>query len=411
MIYNPPPFELSGSCELDLRLEKTFGLGRPGSRASVAIDLYNVNNQGTIQLPPVTEVSGANFGLPANWSQPAHAAGRLQGVVLRSLMHPNPYVKVAAAIGSLTLTAALSAQPAARERLLLAVAQGDNSLALVKVERKTMTAAGRLPIGKGARELCVTPDGNRAYVSNTTDNTISVADLNGRKIVATLTPQGMKGPDGCGVSPDGKKLYVTSIETGTVVVLSTDTHQVLASVPVDKTPRRVLFSPDGRRIYIGHDQASTIKVIDAATNTLADTMTLGNGPRGMTFLPDGKSLLATNTADDTIWLVDVATSKPLRIMGSGGAPQGVVLSRDGKRAFVLARLEEKISIFNLTAPNQRATTFAPTGHVPWGMTISDDGTLLFVANTKDNEIAAYDTASMQVVAKVSVNAPQGLSFR
>lgn len=298
-----------------------------------------------------------------------------------------------------------------RDRFVLAVAQGDSTLAVIKVDGHVLTVAAHVPIGKGARELCVAPDGARAYVSNTTDNTVSIVELSDKPTASLLTLSDLKGPDGCAVSPDGKKLYLTAIDSSVVAVLSTDTRKILKTIPVDRTPRRVLFAPDGRRIYIGHDQASTIDVIDAATDTVVDTIVLGNGPRGMVFLADGKTLIATNTADDTLWFVDTATKKPVRILGAGGAPQGVVLSRDRDRAFVLARLEEKISIFNLTAPNPRATTFAPTGHVPWGMTISDDGALLFVANTKDNEVAAYDTTSMKVVAKVPANAPQGLAFR
>ena len=56
--------------QVDLRFEKTFPLGWARSQAIVFADLYNLNNQGLVVLPPVTELSGANFGTPANWIQP-----------------------------------------------------------------------------------------------------------------------------------------------------------------------------------------------------------------------------------------------------------------------------------------------------------------------------------------------------
>ena len=56
--------------QFDLRFEKTFPLRRPRRQASVFADLYNANNQGLVVLPPVTELSGANFGTPAIWIQP-----------------------------------------------------------------------------------------------------------------------------------------------------------------------------------------------------------------------------------------------------------------------------------------------------------------------------------------------------
>ncbi|HEY2942930.1 MAG TPA: hypothetical protein VGN09_10920, partial [Vicinamibacteria bacterium] len=59
----------------------------------------------------------------------------------------------------------------------------------------------------------------------------------------------------------------------------------------------------------------------------------------------------------------------------------------------------------------RAKWFTPVGGQPWGMAMSDDGSLLFVSSTKENTVAAYDTATMEVVSKVTLNRPMGVAFR
>jgi DNA-binding beta-propeller fold protein YncE len=59
----------------------------------------------------------------------------------------------------------------------------------------------------------------------------------------------------------------------------------------------------------------------------------------------------------------------------------------------------------------RTKWFTPVGAQPWGMAMSADGALLFVASSEDNTAVAYDTRSMESVAKVTVNRPMGLALR
>ena len=52
----------------DLRLDKTFPLGKDSRQLSVYLDVFNVNNQGA--ATGFTEASGANYGVPSGWSTP-----------------------------------------------------------------------------------------------------------------------------------------------------------------------------------------------------------------------------------------------------------------------------------------------------------------------------------------------------
>jgi YVTN family beta-propeller protein len=118
-----------------------------------------------------------------------------------------------------------------------------------------------VPIGKGAREVCVSPDGTHAYVPNGTDNTITAVDLTTHQPIATIVPPGMQRPDGCTVSPDSSKVYVTGFECNDVVIISTATNQVvkyLTALP--KEPRRILFTPDRRQYYVSAEEGNTITI-------------------------------------------------------------------------------------------------------------------------------------------------------
>src|SRR5437868_5351750 len=77
---------------------------------------------------------------------------------------------------------------------------GDSILKLQKI----------LPIGKGANEVCISPSGKRAYVSNRGETSVTVLDLENLSVAATITDPEMKNPDGCIVSADGSKLYAAT---------------------------------------------------------------------------------------------------------------------------------------------------------------------------------------------------------
>lgn len=145
------------------------------------------------------------------------------------------------------LLTGLPAQAASRDQLLLAVGQADHVLSLIRIEGKTLTPLKTIPIGKGARELCLSPDGNRAYVANDSDSTVTVVDLVAQEVVTTISLPAIKRPDGCAVSPNGQKLFVAGMESGNVAILSAVTNRLQKTIAVGKEPRRFAFTPDGRR--------------------------------------------------------------------------------------------------------------------------------------------------------------------
>lgn len=308
--------------------------------------------------------------------------------------------------------AGLAAQPPARPHLLLAVSQADNKLAVFKVEGQAMNPVASIPIGNGAREVCVAADGRRAYVSNDKDNSVTVVDLESLQATATILLPGLVRPDGCGTSPDSKKVYVTVMDSEAVAVIAADTNRVMKTVKVGKEPRRILFTPDHRRIFVTSEGSDEITILDPTTDTVTGSMKSGgHAPRTLLFLPDKKTMLATNVDDDTVSFIKPDTKEVTLTIGAGGSPQRIEIARDGAWAFVLSVLEAKISIIDLKGDHIRAKKFVPIAPQPWGMAMNDEGTLLFVGSSKDGTVTAYDPTTWEAVAKVSVNRPMGIAYR
>ena len=83
------------------------------------------------------------------------------------------------------------------------------------------------------------------YVTNFSDNTVSVIDTATNTVVATVAVG--NGPEGVAVTPDGTKVYVANASSANVSVIKTATNTVVKTVPVGSEPGAgaVAVTPDG----------------------------------------------------------------------------------------------------------------------------------------------------------------------
>ena len=84
-------------------------------------------------------------------------------------------------------------------------------------------------LGPVTATITVTPStifGRFAYVTNESDNTVSVINTSNNSIVTTIGVGHL--PNGVSVSPDGSKVYISNFLSNTVSVISTSSNTVVA---------------------------------------------------------------------------------------------------------------------------------------------------------------------------------------
>ena len=312
---------------------------------------------------------------------------------------------------------------AARDKLLVVVSRAENNVSLYKISGPSLTLVKSLPVGKTPREVCLSPDGTRAYVSAQEGNSVTVVDLDAQSVAATIAGPEVEGADGCGVSPDGKKLYVVSTKRDSVAVFSTADNKLRKDVKVPLgVPRRVAFTPDAKQLYVGANKTPEIAIVDTATDTLLKTFKVGNEARGgLAFTADGKTFFVGNVEDDTVSWVDTATHQVIKTMGVPVSPQRIEVSKDGKFAYVLTRMGGQEAGTDAASPvlfampitdKHDASRFVRVGKAPWGLAVSDDGGLIYVSSNADSTITVIDGKTLKVLATVPVNKdPQAVAFR
>ncbi len=200
----------------------------------------------------------------------------------------------------------------------------------------------------------------QAYITNLSDNTVSVIDTASNTVTATV-PVG-NFPNGVAVTPDGAHVYVANVFDNAVSVIDTATNTVTATVKVGLIPWGVAVTPDGAHVYVANFSDNTLSVIATASNTVTATVTVGVNPTGVAVTPDGAHVYAGNQGDGTVSVIDTASNTVTATVTLGGNPDGVAVTPDGAQVYVGNFSSNTVSVI-ATASNT-VTATVPVGKAP-----------------------------------------------
>ena len=163
---------------------------------------------------------------------------------------------------------------------------------------------GAITVGSGPTSVAFSPDGSKAYVTNTDDRTVSVINV----AAGTAGPAIAVGysPFKVAFSPDGTLAYVANSGAATVSVINVADSSVGATITVGEFPAGVAFSPDGTEAYVTSAAANTVSVINVSGSAVTDTITVGKGPEDVAVSPDGTDAYVANVSDDSLSVLHVS---------------------------------------------------------------------------------------------------------
>jgi YVTN family beta-propeller protein len=258
---------------------------------------------------------------------------------------------------------------------------------VVVVDTATNQVVGSpIPVGTQPHGVAITPDGLRAYVANTLDNTVSAIDVPTRQIVGSPIPVG-ESPHGIAIAPDGLHALVANQQTGenSVSVIDTRANQTVGSpIPVGAGPSSIAITPDGSQAYVAN-MGGTVSVIDLRTNqTVGSPITVGTGAAGIAITPDRARVYVTNHLDDTVSVIDTATNQVVGTpIPAGDDPEPIAITPDGSRVIVGGYNPDTVTIID-TATNQPLGSPIPLGLSPNGIAVTPDGARAYLTNDDDS---------------------------
>ena len=215
---------------------------------------------------------------------------------------------------------------------------GSYVVSIVDVASRAVT--GTVDVGEAPQVVTISPDGSLVFVT-CADGVYAITTSGGS---VRRAPERPHNAHGVSVTPDGARAYVTDSERDQVVVLKTSDLRTIGRISVGRTPWNTAFSADGSTAYVTNANDDTVSVIDTASQTVTNKITLGSGittdPSGATkgtmfpqtnhqptaigLGPDGNIWVACNTSSS---LVVITTSGKSVIdstdIGLGFDPTGI----------------------------------------------------------------------------------------
>jgi YVTN family beta-propeller protein len=274
----------------------------------------------------------------------------------------------------------------------------DNTVSVIDTNNNNYVAKVPLGTGKGPSGVAVNANGTRLYVSNKTEKSISVLDIitdvNNPTVVNTIN--GLTNiPSGIAINPAGTRLYVANNDGASVTVLDISALTpnttvsaatvTLASPTVGNNPVGVAIHPDGTYVYVANSGSNSVSVIDTSTNTVSGVaITVGTSPMGIAVGKVGTAVkvFVANSGSDTVSIIDAVTRvvTPVSLGITGANPYSVTVAPDGSKAYVTNTFADSVSVID-TSNNSVTTPYQLTAFSsPMGISITPDGSRIYTVN-------------------------------
>ncbi|MCB9916462.1 MAG: beta-propeller fold lactonase family protein [Planctomycetes bacterium] len=290
------------------------------------------------------------------------------------------------------------------------------------------------PTGVGPRDLALDPRGRFAWVSNETEETITIYTLqpDGSLVVAG-TRTGLNGtlPGPLTVDTTGRFLYVSLATFNLLGMFAIEPDGMLTVIgtrPLELVPEAIVADPSGLYLYAvnggnGVSEFGSFRAfrIDPTTGVLTkvDPLVVGTGhPTSLVLTADGRRAYSTQRDLDLAVAWDVSADGQLHAVGAGSSamaePVSVALTPDERFAFVTsfdATALGSLLLYDVDPATGRlynqatgTTTWraaTPAGLQPLAVEIDREGGYVYVLSQTSEDVRVFaldpDTALLTEV--------------
>ena len=135
-----------------------------------------------------------------------------------------------------------------------------------------------VPVGRGSEGFDVTRDGKQAWVANAADGTISIIDIDAKKVTATLAANA-RGANRLKFTLDGKLALISAGPE--LVIFDVAAQKEVKRLPIGHGSGGVLMEPGGTRAFVACSGDAYVAVIDLKTLSIAGHIEAGGNPDGL----------------------------------------------------------------------------------------------------------------------------------
>lgn len=185
--------------------------------------------------------------------------------------------------------------------------------------------------------IYVTADGKTVYTTNMGSGSVSILEEGMGQPGNTAAPAGgpheewkqtvvgvSRGSEGFDVTPDGRELWTASGQDGTISIVDLQEKKLTAKIDAKVLgANRLKFTPDGKQVFISSLQSGDLTIFNTKSRKEVKRINLGRGAAGILMDSDGSRGFVACSADDYVAVIDLKTLEVTGRLDVGGVPDGL----------------------------------------------------------------------------------------
>lgn len=180
--------------------------------------------------------------------------------------------------------------------------------------------------------LYVTPDGNTIYTININSGTVSLLSnsaQNGRENWTQVLVPVARGSEGFDVTPDRKYLWTVSGQDGSISIIDLAGKKLDATIDAKAVgANRLKFTRDGKYALIASLRLGQLIVYDVNSRKEWKRIEIGTGAAGILIQPDNKRAFVACTPDNYVSIIDLGTWQVTGKLDVGKNPDGLAWAEE-----------------------------------------------------------------------------------
>jgi YVTN family beta-propeller protein len=140
-----------------------------------------------------------------------------------------------------------------------------------------------IPVGRGAEGFDVSPDGKELWAANAQDGTVSIVDIAGKKVVATLAAD-VRSANRLKFTLDGKLVLVSMLGGPELAIFDVATRKTLKRLKIGRGAAGIQMAPDGKAAYVACTPDSYVAIVNLSSLEVTGHIQAGKEPDGMAWV-------------------------------------------------------------------------------------------------------------------------------
>jgi len=198
------------------------------------------------------------------------------------------------------------------------------------IDLKTDKAIGEITGLKGVHGIALAKDLEKGYISNGTDNTITIFDYNTFMVLKSIVVAGKKA-DAIMYDSFTKQVFVFNNGSGNAVVINASTDEIAGFIEVGGAPEFAVADGKGT-IFNNNEDTNEVTVIDAKSLKVKNHFSLlpNAVATGLAIDVANNRLFSGCRKTKSLVVLDASTGKIIQTLPIGGGVDAVVYEKDLK---------------------------------------------------------------------------------